>query len=288
MVALLIGLFFLALWVVYKIVVGAAVGWEKYGPLVLVGWIFFFPIMLFVSLVVGVTVTSESSSGKLGPSWQHLPSLSAFGSEFDAQQIEETWSKIEANKARYLCPVRLRLGGYCFVPSPAYVRLVQEELTTSRGKIASNLALLAKPDHDFIFKKNWENQIGKGLFIGIYRTDSAIWSTSASAQAEEGKGYLDYLEREDPNAKRLTAEYGSLKVTSDETRLVQWFKYYGDSYFEVMLRTRFTDTDTWILNVQIGERLSEDEKRMCKELLPVMFGVMATLVPAERTSPFTA
>ena len=55
-----------------------------------------------------------------------------------------------------------------------------------------------------------------------------------------------------------------------------------------MLRTRFADTDTWILNVQIGERLSEDEKRMCKELLPVMFGVMATLVPEERTSPITA
>ena len=98
-VGLLIALFFLGLWVVYKIVIGAAVGWDKYGLLVLVGWVFFFPIMLFVSFIVGMTVTSESSSGKLGASWKPLPSLSALGSEFDAQQIEATWSKIEANKA---------------------------------------------------------------------------------------------------------------------------------------------------------------------------------------------
>ena len=123
-VALLIALFFLALWVIYKIVSGAAVGWDKYDPLVLLGWIFAFPIMLFVSFVVGMTVTSDSSTSTSGTRWNRLPSLLAFGSGFGAQQIGGAWSEAEANKSKYFCPVRLRLGGYCYVPSPSYARLV--------------------------------------------------------------------------------------------------------------------------------------------------------------------
>ena len=44
----------LVFWGLGRILTGAVWTWETWGPLVLIGWIFFFPVMLVICFVMGI------------------------------------------------------------------------------------------------------------------------------------------------------------------------------------------------------------------------------------------
>ena len=128
-----------------------------------------------------------------------------------------------------------------------------------------------------MFHKDWEHQIGKGLFIGVYRAASE--KGRYRSQAIDSREYLGHLRRTETEASNLSEEHGTLRIDGEESRWVEWYKFSGDTYFELMLRTDFHGNDTWIMNVQIGTKLSRSEQDACSELVETMFRMMATLVP---------
>ena len=136
------------------------------------------------------------------------------------------------------------------------------------------IVLAAKPDHDFVFHKNFERQIGKGLFVGVFRT-----SSQKRPIGQDSREYFNHLKQTETGVKNLSEAYGVVKSDQEPKRTVEWFIYRGEKYFELMLRTYFDESDTWIMNVQIGKRLTRSEENACTELIQAMLIMMATLTP---------
>jgi len=198
--------------------------------------------------------------------------FASYFSQFDAAKVLELWAQAQSANGDH--PIALRKGGNCFVPSQMYSLLRPDTLVTSRAKMTVGIVLATKPDHDFVFHKNFEHQIGKGLFVGVFRT-----SSQKRAIGKDSREYFNHLKHTESGVKNLSETYGIVKSEQEPKRTVEWFIYSGDKYFEIMLRTYFDESDTWIMNVQIGERLTRSEENACTELIQAMFLMMATLAP---------
>ena len=211
----------------------------------------------------------------------HRPQfLDAYAAKFDASAILEHWADAQSETSKH--EIFIRLGGYCSTPSENYARITTEALSSSRAKTAFAVVAMTKRDHDFVFHKDWEHQIGKGLFIGVYRTTSE--KGRYRSQAIDSREYIDHLRKTETDASNLSEKHGILRIDGEENRQVEWYKFSGDTYFELMLRTDFDGTDTWIMNVQIGTKLSRSEQDACSELVETMFRMMSTLLPVTAES----
>jgi hypothetical protein len=198
--------------------------------------------------------------------------FASYCSQFDAAKMLDLWAQAQSAIGGHL--ITLRKGGSCAVPSQMYSLMRPDTLVTPRAKMTVEIVLAAKPDHDFVFHKNFERQIGKGLFVGVFRT-----SSQKRAIGQDSREYFNHLKHTESGVKNLSETYGVVKSEQEPERTVEWFMYSGETYFELMLRTYIDESDTWIMNVQIGEWLTRSEENACTELIQAMFIMMATLTP---------
>ena len=186
-------------------------------------------------------------------------SISNYGSNLDPKIFLTGWGNLLAQNKFSL--VDSALGARCLVKH-----------NYKRHGIYS----LVVAGHDCVASSSADTSTFEaGLFVCLTRIRE-----SETDQITDSQNYKNQL---NANGENVDSDFGMVTIQglNAADRRVEWFKYWGQSYLEVMYRLRFSTNDTWVLNIQIPSRLSRSRRKEAKRLLAVMAVMVATLMPHE-------
>lgn len=185
--------------------------------------------------------------------------ISNFGSRLDPKLFLTGWGKVLAQNKFSL--VDSALGASCLVKNNYERHGIYNLMLAGHDCVAS-----ASAD---------TSTFEAGLFICLTRIKE-----SGTDQRTDSQTYKNQL---NASGETVDSDFGitTIKGLNGADRQIEWFKYWGQSYLEIMYRLRFSQDDTWVLNIQIPSRLSRRRRKEAKRLLAVMAVMIATLMPHE-------